>query len=164
MALRLVLNILGLCGAGAFTGTRLTIALILGAYWKSIPPGEFLDWFSTYEYLLVRMIAIVAVPTAIGVAGSLLLALRSPPARLWWGVSLAALLALAVITVSVHLPMNASFSTKSLPLAEVGPTIDRWLSWHAIRIGLGLLATVAGVLGTTLRPAKAPAAAQLSAA
>lgn len=141
----------------------LTIALILGDYWKSLPPAEFLDWFSTNEHLLVRMIAIVSTPTAIGVVGSLLLALRSPPARLWWGVSLAALLVLAVITVFVHLPMNASFSAKSVPLDQVGPTIDRWLSWHAIRIGLGLLATVAGVLGTTLHRAKVPATAQLSA-
>jgi len=159
----MVLNILGICGAGAFTGTMLTIALILGDYWKSIPPGEFLEWFRANEHLLVRMIAIVATPTAIGVLGSLLLALRSPPSLLWWGLSFAALLALAVITVLVHLPMNASFSAKSVPLDQVGPTIDSWLSWHAIRIGLGLLATVTAVLGTTLRPAKEPAAAATNA-
>src|SRR5689334_18182809 len=119
MTLRSILNILGICGAGAFTGTMLTIALILGDYWKSIPPAEFLDWFSTNEHLLIRMIAIVSVPTAIGVAGSLLLTLRDPPARLWWSVSFGALLVLAVITVVVHLPMNASFSAKSVPLDQV---------------------------------------------
>lgn len=149
MTPRSILNIIGICGAGAFTGTMLTIALILGDYWKSISPAEFLDWFSTNEHLLVRMIAVVSVPTVIGVVGSLLLVLRNPPARLWWSVCLAALLALAVITVVVHLPMNAAFSAKSVPLDNVGSTIDRWLAWHALRIFFGLLATVAAVLGTT---------------
>ncbi len=153
MTFRSILNILGICGTGAFTGTMLTIALILGDYWKSIPPQEFLDWFSANEHLLIRMIAIVSVPAAVGVIASLFLALRNPRSRLWWAVSFAALLVLAVITVVVHLPMNASFSAKSVPLDQVGATIDRWLAWHWIRIGLGLLATVAAVLGTTAYPA-----------
>ena len=151
MTLRSAFNLIGICAAGAFTGTMLTIASILVPYWQSLPPGQFLDWFQTYESLVVRTIALVAVPAAIGVLGSLLLSLHDGRARLAWGTATAALLALAVITSVVHLPINFAFAAKTLALAEVGPSIDTWLRWHMARIVLGLLATVAGVVAVMPR-------------
>jgi hypothetical protein len=69
--MRLLFGIIAICGTGIFTGAMLTIALTLGGFWKTLPPAEFLDWFSANEFMIVRSIATAAVPTAIGVLGSL---------------------------------------------------------------------------------------------
>lgn len=145
--MRLLFGIIAICGAGIFTGAMLTIGLTLGAFWKSIPPADFLDWFSANEFLIVRSIAVAAVPTAAGVLGSLWFGPGS--ARLWWGLAVVALLLLGAITAIFHLPINAAFAARSVPLDQVAATIDRWLSLHAIRIALGLLATVSGVIAIT---------------
>jgi hypothetical protein len=145
--MRLLFGIIAICGAGIFTGAMLTIGLTLGSFWKSLPPAEFLDWFSANESLIVRSIAVAAVPTVIGVVGSLLF--PPPAARLWWGVAAVALVALGAITAIFHLPINAAFAAKSVPLDQVAGTIDRWLLLHTVRIALGLLATVAGVIAVT---------------
>ena len=70
--MRLLFGIIAICGAGVFTGAMLTIGLTLGGFWKSLPPAEFLDWFSANESLIVRSIAVAAVPTVIGVIGTML--------------------------------------------------------------------------------------------
>jgi hypothetical protein len=60
-----------------------------------------------------------------------------------------ALILLGAITAIFHLPINAAFAAKTVPLDQVGATIDRWLWLHSIRIALGLFATVAGVIAVT---------------
>ena len=149
MNIRFPLALLAICGAGAFTGVMLNIGLTLGSFWKSIPPAAFLDWFADNEFRIVRSIAVVAIPTAIGVLGSLLLSLGRPRALLWWSVATGALVTLAAITMIFHLPINAAFASRSMPLADVGAAVDSWLAVHAARIMLGLLATVAGVVALT---------------
>jgi hypothetical protein len=145
--MRLLFGIIAICGSGVFTGAMLTIGLTLGGFWKSLPPAEFLDWFSTNESLIVQSIAVAAVPTMVGVLGSLWFGPNS--ARLWWGVAVVALLALGAITAIFHLPINAVFAAKSIPLDQVAATVDRWLLVHNARIALGLLATVAGMVAIT---------------
>lgn len=146
MDMRLAFNMLAILGAGAFAGLMLNIGLTLGAYWKGLPPAAFLDWFASNSHLIGRTIPIVAVPTVIGICGSLWLAWNQPSARFWWGVALTAIVALMVITALFHLPTNAAFAAKSLPLDQVSPTLDRWLLLHWFRIALGFAATAVGIL------------------
>lgn len=149
MNLRISFALLAICGAGAFTGVMLNIGLTLGAFWKSLPPSAFLDWFGANEFHIVRSITVVAIPTAIGVLGSLLLSVGKPAALFWWSVATAALIGLAAITMVFHLPINTAFASRAVPLDEVAATIDRWLAVHAVRIALGLIATAAGVVALT---------------
>jgi hypothetical protein len=146
MDMRLAFNMLAILGAGAFAGLMLNIGLTLGAYWKGLPPAAFLDWFSSNSHLIGRTIPIVAVPTVIGICASLWLGWNLPGARLWWGIALTAIAGLMLITAAFHLPTNADFAAKSMPLDQVSPMLDRWLLLHWVRIALGFVATAAGIL------------------
>ena len=143
MTLRLVFNIVAICSTGAFSGLMLAIGLILGAYWTSLPPQDFLDWFSVNEMLIARTIPIVVVPALVGIAGSIWFA--TGLSRWLWISALTAIAVLLVITALVHLPINATFAAKSVPLDKVRPTIDHWLAIHWVRIALGIAATAFGV-------------------
>ena len=57
-----------------FTGVMLGIGVILGGYWKSLPPEAFFDAFSHNAKFIMIAIPLVVVPTAIGLVGSLWLA------------------------------------------------------------------------------------------
>ena len=51
-----------------------------------------------------------------------------------------------IITFVYHLPTNSPFAAKSIPLDQVPATLNLWLSLHAVRIALGLIASVVGLV------------------
>jgi hypothetical protein len=146
MSARLILNILAVCGAASFAGAMLVIGLTLGAYWKSLAPQAFLDWFSANAHLIGRIIPLFAIPTAIGLVGSLWLDWGDPTARSLWAPALLCSLGVGAITAVYHLPTNSAFIAKSVPLEEVAATLDRWLLLHAARTLLGLVAAVLAIV------------------
>ncbi len=58
--MQLVFRILAVAGPAMFAGVMLTIGVILGGYWKSLPPTEFLDWFAQHSGLVKRAIPLVS--------------------------------------------------------------------------------------------------------
>ena len=146
MSARLVFNLFAVCGAASFAGAMLVIGLTLGAYWKGLAPQAFLDWFSANASLIGRIIPVFAIPTALGLIGSLWLDWSEPRARMVWIAALICALGLGAITLVYHLPTNNAFIAKSVPLGEVAATLDRWLWLHAARVALGLTAAVLGVI------------------
>ncbi|QCI67343.1 DUF1772 domain-containing protein [Phreatobacter stygius] len=146
MTIRLVFHILAICGAATFAGAMLNIGLSFGAYWKRLPPAEFLDWFGANGWLIGRTIPLFVVPTFIGLAGALWLDWNAPVARGLWLASLAAMIGIGVITFAWHIPTNNAFAAKSIALADIRATLDLWLQLHAVRILLGLASAVLGVV------------------
>jgi uncharacterized membrane protein len=146
MTARMIFNILAVRGAATFTGVMLNIGLTLGVYWKGLPPGEFLDWFSANNHRIARTIPLVLLPTLVGLAGLLWLGWSEPTTRYLWLASLALVIGILIITFAYHLPTNSAFATKSTPLDQVSATLDVWLSLHAARIFPGLLASVLGAI------------------
>lgn len=144
METRLALNLLAILGCGVFTGVMLNIGLVFGAYWRSLPPADFLAWFGANSHLIGRTIPFVAGPAAIGLLGSLWLAAAG--GRLPWLAALAAIVLLFALTAAYHLPANAAFAARAVPLGEVAAALDRWLLLHWLRVALGAVATVACVL------------------
>jgi hypothetical protein len=132
----------------------LIIGLVLGGFWKSLPPTEFLDWFSAHSDSIARAIPLFVVPALVGLIGGAVCDRRSPQQK-YWLVALASMAGILVVTFAIHLPMNAEFNAKSIPLAEVGPMLDRWLWFHAIRIAPGLTASVFSVLAIHTRAERA---------
>lgn len=146
MNARFAFNTLAVCGAAAFAGAMLVIGLSFGAYWKSLPPAAFLDWFGANGFLIGRAIPVFAVPAAIGLAASLWYDRRRPEARRFWLAALACMAALWLVTAAFHLPLNAAFAAKAIPLDQVPAALDRWLWLHAERIALGLGCAVLGMV------------------
>jgi hypothetical protein len=149
MTTRLIFNILAVCGAATFTGVMLNIGLTLGAYWKGLPPGEFLNWFSANNHLIGRTIPLVLLPTLVGLAGSLWFGWSESTTRYLWLASLALVMGILIITFAYHLPTNSAFAAKSIPLDQVSGALNVWLSLHAVRVFLGLLASVLGAVAMT---------------
>jgi hypothetical protein len=146
MSARLAFNVLAACGAATFAGAMLVIGLTFGAYWKSLAPAAFLDWFSVNAHLIGRIIPIFAIPATVGLIGSLWLDWSEPSRRGLWIAALVCALGLGAITAVYHLPANSAFIAKSVPLEDVAATLDRWLWLHAARTVLGLAAAVLGVV------------------
>ena len=146
---RLICNMIAIIAAASFAGVMLFIGLMLGAYWQSLPPAAFLDWFSTNSHLIARTIPLVAMPALLGVVLSLRLDWQEPTRRRLWAGALAALLGIAIITFAYHLPMNARFDARAVPLDQVTDLLDQWLAWHALRVALGLVAAALGVIAAS---------------
>ncbi|WP_201863736.1 DUF1772 domain-containing protein [Microvirga soli] len=143
--MRLFFYIAAACGTAAFTGAMLTIGLVLGAYWESLPPAEFIEWFAENSYLIGRVIPLFVIPALIGLIGGSFCDRRSPQLKFWLA-SLGCMIGILIITIVFHLPTNAAFNTRSIPLGDVGSMLDQWLWLHAVRIALGLAASILSVV------------------
>ena len=148
MNLRLTFATLAICSTAIFTGAMLNIGLSFGAYWKSLPPQDFLNWFSANSQVIGRTIPIFVIPAVIGLAVSVWLGWPIAPARYLWLAASACLAAVFIVTAVYHLPTNAAFEAQSIGPSQVTATLNTWLWLHALRIALGLAAAVLSVLAT----------------
>jgi hypothetical protein len=138
----LLFRILAITGSAMFAGVMLAIGIILGGYWKSLPPAEFLDWFARHSQLVMRAIPLVVIPTLIGLAGAVWL---DAGARGLWLAAAGCIAAVLALTIAYYVPNNAAFAAKSVPLDQVAAKLDTWLLMHNLRIALAVAASVIGV-------------------
>ncbi len=146
MELKSITQIIAICGIAVFTGVMLNIGLTLGAYWKSLPPSDFLEWFKTNSHFIARTIPLVTIPALIAVIATIWLNWDQSTVRNLWLISLLFLLGIAAITFSWHLPTNVIFVSKQISAEDVAPKLNLWLQLHAIRIIFGFCATVLGII------------------
>ncbi|RWN24536.1 DUF1772 domain-containing protein [Mesorhizobium sp.] len=144
--MRLLFNILAVTGSAMFAGVMLTIGVMLGGYWKSLPAAEFLDWFSQNNGFISGAIPIVVVPTLVGLIGSLWLGWGDVGPRMLWIGSAACIAGVLALTMIWFVPTNAQFAAKALPLDQVPDRLNTWIMIHYVRIGLAAAASVLGVL------------------
>ena len=69
--IKAVFNIMTICGAAGFAGVMLSIGVTLGGYWRSLPAGDFLNWFAANNQFVSRSIPLIFLPTFLGLIGSL---------------------------------------------------------------------------------------------
>lgn len=55
---------------------------------------------------------------------------------------------MGVITAIYHLPTNAAFAAKTIPLDAVSSTLATWMSLHWVRIAMALVSAVAAIHAT----------------
>ena len=149
--IRLAVNVLAVCGSAALAGTMLTIGLSFGAYWKSLSPAAFLDWFAAHSLLIGRTIPLLAVPAVLGLLGSLWLDRAAPRPRILWALALGCAAAIALVTVAFHLPANAAFVAKTIAPEAVPAKLDDWLRLHWLRIALGFATAILGMIALRAR-------------
>lgn len=146
----LLFSVLAVTGSAMFAGVMLAIGVILGGYWKSLPPADFLEWFARHGNLAMRAIPIVVVPTLIGLVGMLWLDWSNSAARMIWFGAAGCILAVVAITMAYYVPSNAAFAAKSIPVDQVSSKLDTWLMIHNLRIVLAVAASALGVWAVSL--------------
>lgn len=146
MELKTIIQIIAICGIAIFTGVMLNIGLTLGAYWKSLPPSEFLDWFKNNSHFIARTIPLYTVPTLVAVIATIWMNWDNQVVRNLWLFSSLFLIGIAAITLTWHLPVNAIFVSKQIPVEEVSAKLNLWLQLHTIRIACGFIASILGII------------------
>lgn len=141
----LLFNILAVTGSAMFAGVMLAIGVILGGYWKSLPPADFLEWFARHGILVMRAIPIVVIPTLIGLAGMLWFDWSDSATRIVWLAAAGCIIGVLAITMAYYAPSNAAFAAKSVPVDQVSGKLDTWLMAHTLRIVLAVAASALGV-------------------
>ncbi len=139
-------RVLAIVGSGTFAGVMLAIGVILGGYWKSLPPAHFMDWVGRYGHLIMRAVAFVVIPTMVGLLGALWSDWKTPTARWLWLAGIICIAAIIGVTMTYFIPANAAFAAKTVALDQVPSKLDRWLLLHNLRIALSLAASLLGIL------------------
>jgi len=143
-------GILAVVGTAMFAGVMLAIGVILGRFWKSLPPAEFIDWFGHHGHLIMRAIPLVVVPALVGLVGVLWYDWKEPATRGLWLAASACIAGVIGITMAYFAPSNAAFAAKAVALDQVPAKLDRWLLLHSLRIALAVAAAVLGILAIKL--------------
>jgi hypothetical protein len=142
-------QLLAVIGSAMFAGIMLAIGLILGAFWRGLPPTDFLAWFQAHSHLVQRTIPLVVVPTIAGLVGAVWLSWNNAAARAWWFGALACIAAVLLLTVFYFLPLNARFVDASIPVADVSSALNSWLGLHWVRITLAVAAAASAMVAMT---------------
>ena len=139
-------EILAVVGIAMFAGVMLAIGVILGRFWRGLPPAEFIDWFGRHGHLVTRAIPLVVVPAAVGLVGAIWSDWEEPAARGLWFMASACIAGVIGITMAYFVPSNSAFAAKAIALDQVPAKLNRWLQVHNFRIALALTASVLGIL------------------
>ena len=140
-----LLRILAVTGSAMFAGVMLAIGVILGEYWKSLPPAEFVDWFAQHSGRIQSAIPLVVAPTLLGLGGMLWLDWSNAAARTLWLGAAGCIVAVLALTIVWFVPSNAAFAAKTIPIDQVTGKLDTWLLIHNVRIALAFAASALGV-------------------
>lgn len=141
----LLFKFLAISGSAMFAGVMLAIGVILGGYWKSLPPADFLEWFAHNNHFIMRAIPVAFLPTVVGLAGMVWFDWSVSANRsIWLGAS-GCIVGVLAITIIYFVPSNAAFGAKAVPVDQVSTKLDTWLLIHNLRIMLALVASALGV-------------------
>ena len=141
----LLFKVLAITGSAMFAGVMLAIGVILGGYWQSLPPADFLEWFAQHSQLVMRAIPIVVLPTLAGLAGMLWADWSDAANRTIWLGAAGCILAVLAVTMLYFVPSNAAFAARTVPVDQVAVKLDTWLTIHDFRIVLAVAASALGV-------------------
>ena len=141
----LLFKVLAITGSAMFAGVMLAIGVILGGYWQSLPPADFLEWFARHSQLVMRAIPIVVLPTLVGLAGMLWTDWSNAANRAIWLGAAGCILAVLAVTMLYFVPSNAAFAARTVPVDQVAAKLDTWLTIHDLRIVLAVAASALGV-------------------
>lgn len=146
--LKLMFNILAICGSAGFSGVMLCIGVTLGGYWRSLPPADFLSWFAANNHFISNTIPIIVAPTLIGLTGSIWLAWGTSGASLWIasGVSMVIVI---VLTGVYFVPVNSAFAGGAMAVDEISGKLNQWIQVHYSRIALAMISAALGVIAVT---------------
>ncbi|MBV0913778.1 anthrone oxygenase family protein [Anianabacter salinae] len=117
-------NTLAVITAAAFFGANLFIGLSMGAYWLGLPPADFaaqfFPQFSNFLYTIMPLFLLMLV----GLILSARFDWNHAPARRNWVIALWLYLALSLITILFHMPLNVRLA------AAIGSPVGDALAFY----------------------------------
>jgi len=131
---------------GWLDGGMLVIGVALVSFWKSLSPSEFQAWFASHAHLVGRLMIPLGVGgIAVTVAAVVACWRGSVTGRRWLLIA-----AVAAMGVMVTYPLffeatNEAFMRGGLSDAAARSLLDRWVTWHWMRTGLGAFGFVAAL-------------------
>lgn len=149
MSARLVFNVFAVGGISMFAGIMAHIGFSFGAYWQSLTPTAFLEWFAAYAPFVGRTIPLFVIVSLIGLAGSLWYDWNDSWRRGLWLSVYTCLFAIFIITFAWHLPVNSQLLSRSMPPDKVPAMLDTWLNLHWLRVALALLASILSIVAVS---------------
>ncbi|MDH7794104.1 MULTISPECIES: DUF1772 domain-containing protein [unclassified Beijerinckia] len=149
MSARLVFNVFAVGGISMFAGIMAHIGFSFGAYWQSLPPTTFLEWFAAYAPFVGRTIPLFVIVSFIGLAGSLWYDWNDSWRRgLWLGVY-ACMIGIFIITFAWHLPVSSQLLSRTMTSDKVPAMLDTWLNLHWLRVAIALLASILSIVAVS---------------
>lgn len=150
-------NALAVITSAAFFGANFFIGLSMGVYWLSLPPtdfvAQFFPQFSNFLFTIMPLFLLMPV----GLILSVRLDWHVPAARRNWVIALWLYLAISVITIFFHMPLNVRLAAAiGSPVGDVldfyknialvGPVTEEnaitiraiWLLGHIPRVLIAL--------------------------
>ncbi len=128
--------------SAAFFGANLFVGLSMGVYWLGLPPAEFVaqffPQFSNFLYTIMPLFLLMPV----GLILSARLDWQVAPARRNWVIALWLYLAVSVITIVFHMPLNVQLA------AAIGSPVGDALAFYT---GIALVGPVTEQNSATLR-------------
>lgn len=139
---------------GLLVGALLAEGCVLVPYWRSLPADRFFSMRQDFGPRLYRFFApLTTAATLLTIISALILIVGLHPAR--FTVLSAAVLALVMVAFYglYFKRANAAFASGVLSPGELADELKRWARWHWVRVGIGLAAFAASLMGlaTSLR-------------
>ena len=132
---------------GLSAGAMLTEATVFVQIWQTMPPGEFLKWFSENEPLLVRFYGSLETASAVLIlVTTILFWVRDYRGKYLSLVSLLMGIGVIITFFLYFQTANASFTTSTIALGEVKNELSRWGMWQWVRTALGIGAFATAIL------------------
>lgn len=135
---------------GLSAGAMLTEAVVFVQFWQSMPPENFLKWFSENESLLTKFFGSIQTSSAILILiTTFLFWFKGTRAKFYSLISTILIIAVLLTFFFYFKEANHNFSTFAIPLNEVKARLSDWSFWQWIRTALGVSAFVFSLLALT---------------
>ena len=134
---------------GLSAGAMLTEAVVLVAYWQSLPPEGFLAWFGQNEPRLVAFFGPLQTTSALVTLAAFVVGRRGRGA-----LGVAALLATgALVMYGLYFrDVNAAFVARTIGVDAVPAELVRWGCWQWVRTAVGTGAFVTALASLRRAP------------
>lgn len=135
-------NALAVLSSAAFFGANLFIGLSMGVYWLSLPSAgfvvQFFPQFSNFLYTIMPLFLLMPV----GLILSARLDRDNPAARSNWRIALWLYLAISLVTIFFHMPLNVRLA------AAIGSPLGDALAFYT---SIALVGPVTEETSSTIR-------------
>ena len=146
-----LIHILSTAGIGLLVGALLTEGCLLVPYWRSLSADRFHALYRELHPLLYRYFTPLTVAPLVLSLIAVVIGLVISGSKSWLTLTAGVLMVWVTATHEVYFKKaNSQFAAGSLSPDALSNELARWSAWNWFRVGLGLMAFGASLLGLWL--------------